>query len=205
MIHSRFTLERARVLACAILALVCLVPAALAQGIGPSGGGSVGYGYSASASITRTNDTNAYTANDVIGAATGSTAAVQFSFADRNGTAPIAGSSLWITSIELEIDAAAIISGETSYNLYLYNVTPPSALGDNAAFDIPSGDRASFIGKISLGTPVDEGSTLYIRTDQVNAQIKLSGTTAFGYLVTVGAYTPTASRVYKVTLHAAVM
>lgn len=152
--------------------------------------------YTSSVSITRTNDINAYTANDVVGAATGSTAAVEFTT-----LGPSAGRVL-ITSIELEIDAAAVISGETSYNLYLYNVTPPSALGDNAAFDIPAGDRASFVGKIALGTPVDEGSTLYIRTDIVNAQFKLAGTSLFGYLVTVGAYTPTASRVYKITLHA---
>lgn len=154
-------------------------------------------GYTASASITRTNDTNAYTANDVIGAATGSTAGIQFSSIGASG------GDIVVTSVELEIDAAAIISGETSYNLYLYNVTPPSALGDNVAFDIPSGDRASFVGKIALGTPVDEGSTLYIRTDGVNAHVKLSSANLFGYLVTVGAYTPTASRVYKVTLHAA--
>jgi hypothetical protein len=154
-------------------------------------------GYKSSVSITRTNDTNAYVANDVIGAATGSTAAITFA-----SIGPSAGGEVMITSVEFEIDASAVISGETSYNLYLYNVTPPSAVGDNGAFDIPSGDRASFVGKIALGTPVDEGSTLYIRTDGVNAQVTVpSGGSLFGYLVTVGAYTPTASRVYKVTLH----
>lgn len=161
-------------------------------------GNAVAYcGYSASVSITRTNDTNAYSANDVVGAATGSTAAVQLS-----GLGGLTGGEVIVTSTELEIDASAVISGETSYNLYCYNVTPPSALGDNAAFDIPSGDRTSFIGKIALGTPVDEGSTLYIRQDGINAQLKLSSSSAFCYLVTVGGYTPTAQRVYKVTLHA---
>lgn len=152
-------------------------------------------GHSVAASVTRTNDTNAYTANDVIGAATGSTAALSFANVGRSG------GDIMITSAEIEIDAAALISGETSYNLYLYNVTPPSALGDNAAFDIPSGDRASFLGKLSLGTPVDEGSTLYLQTDGINKHVKLAGTGLFAYLVTVGAYTPTASRVHKVTLH----
>lgn len=151
-------------------------------------------GYSASVSLTRTADTNAYAANDVLGAATGSTAALTFANMGRSGE------NIMITSVSLEIDAAAVISGETSYNLYLYGVTPPSALGDNVAFDIPSGDRASFLGKISLGTPVDEGSTLYIETNAINKQVTLAGTSLFGYLVTVGGYTPTSARVYVVKI-----
>lgn len=152
--------------------------------------------FSAAVSVTRTNDTNAYTANDVIGAATGSTAALEF------GPLGLYGSRVMLTTAELEIDATAVISGETSYRLYLYNITPPSALGDNAAWDLPSGDRASFLGYVDLGTPVDLGSTLYVQTTQINKQVKLAGTSLFGYLVTIGGYTPTASRVHKITLHA---
>ncbi len=153
-------------------------------------------GYSASVTLTRTADTNAYAANDVLGAATGATAALQFASMGPSG------GKIIITSATLEIDATAVISGETSYNLYLYSVSPPSALGDNAAFDIPSGDRASLLGKISLGTPVDEGSTLYIQTDGINKQIALAGTDLFAYLVTVGGYTPTSARVHKINLQA---
>ena len=153
-------------------------------------------GYSAAVSLTRTNDTNVYAARDVIGAATGSTAALTFPT-----MGPSAG-RIMVTSAQLELDITAVISGMTSFTLYLYNVTPPSALGDNAAFDIPSGDRASFLGKISLGTPVDEGSTLYVETNGINKQFKLSGTSIFAYLVTEGTYTPAASSVFVVTLHA---
>lgn len=147
-------------------------------------------------SLTRTNDTNIYATGDVLGAATGSTAALQFASMGASAA------SILITSAELEIDAAAVISGETSYRLYLYNVTPPSALGDNTAWDLPSGDRASFLGYVDLGSPVDLGATLYVRTDGINAQFKLAGTDLFGYLVTNTSYTPTASRVHKATLHA---
>lgn len=149
-------------------------------------------GYTSAATITRPANTTAYTANDVLGGAITFTAA-----------GPSAGGDLIVTSVELEADIAAIPSGMTSFSLYLYNVTPPSAIADNAAFDIPSGDRASFLGKIALGTPVDEGSTLYIRTDQVNAHLKVaSGGSLFGYVVTAGAFTPAGnSEVYKVTLH----
>lgn len=154
--------------------------------------------FGSSASITRTNDTNAYLANDVIGAATGSTAAIEF-----KGIGPTEGGEVMITSCRLEIDAAAIISGETSYLLYLYSATPPSALGDNAAWDLPSGDRAVFLATLSLGTPVDLGSTLNVDTDIINKQISVpAGGSLFGYLVTAGAYTPTASRVHAIKLHA---
>jgi len=146
-------------------------------------------------SITRPNDTSAYTAGDVVGSATGSTAALTFTAVGANGSA------VMVTSVELEIDISAVPSGMTSFTLYLYNVTPPSAYGDNAAWDLPSGDRASFLGSISLGTPVDLGSTLYVRQTGVNTQIKLSGTSVFAYLVTNGGYTPAAQSVFKVTLH----
>ena len=145
--------------------------------------------------ITRPNDTSAYTANDVIGAATGSTAAVEF-----KNMGPT-GARIMITSTQLEIDATAVISGETSYRLHLYNITPPSASGDNAAWDLPSGDRASYLGFIELGTPVDLGSTLYIEQNIVNKQTSLSTQSLWGYLVTIGAYTPTAQRIHKITLH----
>lgn len=157
-------------------------------------------GYGAAAVLTRTADTNAYTANDVIGRATGASAALQF-----DGFPP--GSHIMITSVRLEIDDTGVISGETSYRLYLYGLSPASALGDNAAFDLPAGDRADFRGYVDLGTPVDLGSTLYVETNIVNKEIGLTAgqTSIYGYLVTNGGYTPSASRVYKITLQAVVL
>lgn len=141
--------------------------------------------------ITRPANTTAYTANDVVGGA--------FKF----GLDGIPVATLMVTSAELEIDVSAIPAGMTSFSLYLYSGPPPSAIADNGAFDIPSGDRSVFVGKIALGSPVDEGSTLYIRTDAINAQMQWSrGQGLYGYLVTAGGYTPAgASEVYKVTLH----
>lgn len=153
-------------------------------------------GLSVTVSVTRTADTNVYAANDVEGPATGSTAALDFNLG------AISGSNVMIVGTAFERDASAIISGETSYRLHLYNVTPPSALGDNAAFDIPSGDRASYLGYIELGIPIDMGSTLYVEQNGLNKQVKLSGTHIFGYLVTIGGYTPTSAAVHKVTLNA---
>lgn len=149
-----------------------------------------------SVSLTRTADTNAYTANDVLGAATGATAALTFASIGPPSA------NVMITGCNLEVDLAAVPTGMTSFDLHLYNATPASALGDNAAFDLPSGDRANYLGKISLGTPADLGSTLYVEQSAINKQIKLGSTSSlFAYLVTVGGYTPASGTVHVVTLH----
>jgi len=139
--------------------------------------------------ITRPADTTAYTANDVVGGA------ISFPALAWNGADFI------ITSATLAINIAAVPSGMTSFRAYLYNVTPPSALADNAAWDLPAGDRAAYIGYVDFGTPVDLGSTLYVQSDGVNAQIKAASNTVFAYLVTIGAFTPAASTVFTATLH----
>jgi hypothetical protein len=157
---------------------------------------TLGGAYTSAISITRTADTNAYAANDAIGAATGSTAAKEFA------SIGAAGEHVEIMSAELLIEASALIASEAGYSLYLYDALPASAYGDNAAWDLPSGDRANFLGKIALGTPVDLGSTLYIRTNNLGHVVKLAAsvTSLYAYLVTDAGYTPTSSRVYKVTL-----
>jgi hypothetical protein len=143
-------------------------------------------------SATRPADTTAYTANDVVGP---TAAALTFA------TVGVSGATTMITGAQLEIDVSAIPSGMTNFRLYLYNVTPPSALADNAAWDLPSGDRASFLGYIDLGTPADLGSTLYCEVTNINKQMKLSSANVYGYLVTNGAYTPNSASVYTITLH----
>lgn len=152
-------------------------------------------GYSSGkVSVTRPANTTAYSAGDVVGA---TAAAITFPTIGPSGGGPV-----MITSASLEIDIAAIPSGMTSFTLHLYNVTPPSALADNAAFDLPSGDRTAHIGSFSLGTPVDLGSTLKVKTDAINQQITAASGTIYGYLVTTGGFTPASnSEVYVVTLH----
>jgi hypothetical protein len=150
-------------------------------------------GYRAQVTVTRPANTTPYTAGDVVGGA--------ITFPSMG---PSAGHVL-LTSCDLRVDIAAIPSGMTSFRLYLYSATPPSALADNAAWDLPSGDRASYIGYIDLGAPLDLGSTLFTQVDQINKQCKLgtSETALYGYLVTTGGFTPAAnSEVYTPTLRA---
>ena len=149
--------------------------------------------YAAAVTITRPANQTPYTAVDVVGA---TAAAITFPSMGPSGK------EILITSVSLEIDTTAIPSGMTSFKLALYSVTPPSALADNAPWDLPSGDRASFLGIFSLGTPVDLGSTLYVEISGVNKQVTLAGTNLFGYLITDGGFTPAAnSEVYRITLH----
>lgn len=141
--------------------------------------------------ITRPANVTAYAAGDVVGGV--------LTFA---AAGPSAGNVV-LTSADLRYDVAAIPSGMSTFRLYLYSVTPPSALADNAAWDLPSGDRASFIGYVDLGTIADLGSTLFTQVDGVNKQTKLgAGETAlYGYLVTGAGYTPAAnSETLQVTL-----
>ncbi len=177
------------------------------MGVGPDGtmqfvavdsNGNLSGSYNASVSFTC--GTSPYAIADAVGAS-GAAAALSFT---SMGPSTSGGGRIMLTSASLEIDVAAAISGETSYTLYLYNVTPPSALNDSAGWTLPAGDRAAFLGAISLGTPVlpqPGATTLYIEVTGINKQIKLLGTTLFAYLVTNGAYTPTA-RVFVINLHA---
>lgn len=165
------------------------MPVQIRSSVGTEGNGNTG-------TATFTTGTTAYAANDCVGAS-GASAALDFGAVGRSGN------NIFVTSVELEIDSATVISGETSYNLYLYNVTPPSAINDSSPFTLGSSDRAAFLGKVALPSPIVEGvttATLYCRLDGINAHMLLSGAHLFGYLVSVGAFTPTA-RVYKITVH----
>lgn len=102
-----------------------------------------------------------------------------------------------IKSATLLISHTAVISGETTYRLHLYNVTPPSALADNAAWDLPAGDRASYLGYVDFAQVVDLGSSVFIATDDINKVINVSssvsGGLVYAYLQTIGAFTATAA------------
>lgn len=147
-------------------------------------------GFTATATFTPA--AAAYSANDVI------------SVAQQFAIGPISGGDILITSTALLISETALQASEAAYLLHFYNVTPPSAHADNAAWDLPAGDRASYLGFLSLGTPVDIGSSLYIAVDNINRQLTVlpsaGGGIIWGELVTVGGFTATATA-RKVTLH----
>lgn len=154
-------------------------------------------GYSARVQVTRPSNTTTYGAMDVVGITGGGTACIEFT-----NMGPAGGGEVMITSARFQRNANALISGETGYLLYLFNVTQPGAQADNAVFDIAAGDQASYLGVIDLGTPVDVGSTLVVDTDGINKQVKLASTSLFGVLVTKTGYQPVSAAVHVVELHA---
>jgi hypothetical protein len=146
--------------------------------------------YSASATFTPAAASHA--AGDVNGVA------AEFVLKDRANAPPMSGSALMITSATLEIDGGT--AEATAWRLYLFSVTPPSALADDAAFVLASGDRASYLGYVDLGTAVDITDTQWVETHLINKQVKLTGTSVFGYLVNLTTLTP-AAVAHIVTLH----
>ena len=151
-------------------------------------------GYVAQALHTRPADTAAYTAGDVVGA---TSAAIEFaSIGPANG-------HIIITDIDLRLDIASVPTGMTTFRLHLYDATPPSALADNAVWDLPAGDRASYLGFVDFDAPVDVGSTLFIQMLAVNKKVKMGSTAnLFGYLVTTTGFTPSSATVNAIRLNA---
>lgn len=152
-----------------------------------------GCGITASASFTPA--AAAYSAGDIMG----TTPAMEFAFTLANGFAVPTGSLIRILTTIMKIDQTAIISGETSYTLQAYSVTPPSAQADNAAWTLASADLSAYRGPLALGTPLDLGAACYIKsqvidpvTNLAGIDIKLTGTSLFAELVTVGGFTATA-------------
>jgi hypothetical protein len=146
-----------------------------------------------SASATFTPAAASHVTPDVVGGAQ------EFVFRNHLGAVPMTGAHLRITGASLLIAGATIET--TAWTLHLYNVTPPSALADDTTFDLPSGDRASYLGSVAIPQIVDLGATLYVEATIPNKQIKLSGTSVFGYLVNGTTLTP-AAVAHTVTLQA---
>ncbi len=149
-------------------------------------------GYGTQTAVTRAANMTPYTANDVVGGAI-----------DLGVMGPSA-SQIVITSALLEPRIAAVPTGMTSFTLYLYSVTPPSAIADNGAWTLASGDLASYLGSIALGTPAlpaASSAALIVEQANLGKQVKLAGTHLFAYLVTAGGFTPAGnSEVYEIGL-----
>ena len=150
--------------------------------------------YSSKGAFTRPANTTAYAAGDVVGA---TAAAITFN---------ALGSAFGMIKIDdanLRIDIAAVPAGMASFRLHLYNATPPSALADNAPWDLPSGDRAAYLGYIDLGTPADMGSTLFVQTDGSGFKTIALGnsTSLFAYLQTIAGFTPSSADAYSISLN----
>ena len=153
-----------------------------------SDGGSTvtvdGKAYRSTVSITRPSNTTAYTAGDVIGSTGGSAILTLTSIGPSGGF-------ILIQSAALIFSDNTVPSGMGAFRVHFYNASP-TAMADNAPFDLTSGDRASYMGYIDLSAPQDLGSTIYTQIDYPGRLINLAAasTSLFVELETRGAYTP---------------
>lgn len=116
----------------------------------------------------------------------------EMAFIDRNGIAVPAGSLIRILSTVIKIDVNAVPSGQTSYTGRLYSAAPSVVQADQAAWFLKSADLGIYRGPIGLGTPVDEGDSLYVKSQYVDTDIKLVSSSLFMHLATDGAHTAAA-------------
>lgn len=157
---------------------------------------TVAYGPS-SVSITRPADTTAYAAGDVVSNSTSAPTVLEFASIGPSGGRVV------LQSASLRIDVAAVPSGMSSFRLHLYT-SSPTAINDNAAFNLPSADRAKYAGYIEFSTPQGLGDTLWSQVEYIGRQIKLdtASTSLYGILETRGAFTPSSAAVKTIKISA---
>jgi hypothetical protein len=143
-----------------------------------------GKAYRSVATITRPSNTTAYAAGDVVGDTGGS------AILSMTAIGPSGGFVL-VQSVSLIFSDSVVPAGMAAFRIHMYSASP-TAIADNAAFDLLSGDRNAYMGYIDLPAPLDLGSTIYTQTDYPGRLIKLAAasTTLFAEIETRGAYTP---------------
>jgi hypothetical protein len=153
-----------------------------------------GKAYRTTVTVIRPSNTTAYTAGDVVG--------------DTNGSAIItlanigpSGGFVLIQSVSLVFSDTAVPSGMGAFRLHLFSASP-TAIADNAPFDLVSGDRSGYMGYVDLPAPLDFGSSLYTQTDYPGRLVKLASasTTLYAELETRGAYTPASASTIDVRI-----
>lgn len=154
-----------------------------------------GKAYRSTVSITRPSNTTAYTAGDVVGD-TGGSAILTFA-----NVGPSGGFVL-LQSISLVFSDSTVPSGMGAFRVHLYSASP-TAIADNAAFDLVSGERATYMGYIDLPTPQDLGSTIYTQVDYPGRLVKLAAASTSMYveIETRGAYTPVSASTVELRIN----
>ena len=128
--------------------------------------------------VTRPANATAYTALDVVGGLL---------------TFPLVANPGQLSEVihaALHYRVAAVPAGMGAFKLHLYNASP-TVIADNAAFDIPVGDADKYMGFVDLVVPVDYGATIYTQVAVGQGRMIMPlETSVYGYLQTVGGYTP---------------
>lgn len=147
-----------------------------------------------SVSITRPDNTTAYTAGDVFG----TSPATNIEFAD---SLPEDSQHYYVVGARIVYNENAVPSGMSSFTLHLFNAAP-TAIADNIAWTLLSADKDKYLGSIEIDVPVDLGDVLVSHKDNINIKRKLAddSKTIYGQLVTNGGFTPSAESVLDISL-----
>ena len=154
-------------------------------------------GRTVSTAFERPDNADAYTALDVVSTAAGD--ALEF--------APVSffeGGYAVIMGARLRMDTAAVPAGMGAFRLHLYS-DDPTAIADNAAYNLPAADRGIHIGWVDIPVPEDLGDTIKAQDDNQNVTCSLlpGSRTIYGILQTMDACTIPAETNIQVTLNVA--
>lgn len=150
--------------------------------------------------FTRPGDTTAYAANDAVNNSTSAPTAISIATAAR-----AAAGSLVIASgrlVKSTTNAAA-----SGFRLWLYTATPSGTLAnDNAAFTINAANKINRLGYIDFVAQVTGSDCVeFYGTPVFTMPAKLtSGTTIYGLLQSLGAYTPGNAEVFDIYLNVSI-
>jgi hypothetical protein len=151
------------------------------------------------ASYTRPNDTNAYTAGDVLAESTSAPTVLTFKGAIRNGNS--------ILKAALCIDSVAA-GTKPDLELWLFH-TAPTAVNDNAAFTITDAEALTLAGIVPFAVATFQASALNCACQKLALDLPLKGSIGsramasqdlYGIVVVRNAYTPAANEVFTFSL-----
>lgn len=149
-------------------------------------------GKQSSATITLAAGTDAHDALDVVSTAAGAI----MTFAGIGSAEDL----ICIMGSRVKYAVNALPTAHAGYRLHLYNAAP-TAIADDAAFNVIAADAAKYIGYIPISTMVDVGDNCIAIDNNVNFTCKLVGTALYAQLQCIAAETPAASAVYTISLN----
>jgi hypothetical protein len=141
--------------------------------------------YISKVSVTRPNNTTAYAANDVLG--TDPASVIEFA-----NIAPQGGGTIVLLYASLMVNVGS--GGPNQTRLHLYS-SAPSAIADNAAFNLLSGDRGKYLGYVTLPAPIDLGDTMFGEDDFLRKTITATSSSVFAIAETSAVFTPAAETI----------
>jgi len=155
------------------------------------------YAYSDNYAFTRPGDTDAYASGDVIANATATGTPTVMTF---SGMGPVSGKVL-INDLTWLCNGEAVPPSLSGFRVHLYNQAP-TAIADNAAYNLPSGDRDKYLGYVTVATPIDLGDTIYTQTTGIGKIVDIIDGNIYGIMQITSSCTPASGIGFDVKLTA---